>query len=124
MKSFGDLIYAPEKNESEVTNKVKSHTPRIDAPDSVKAGKLFEIKVTLGPHPNTAEHSIRRVDVYFYEEERPFNPILLATVMLTPAFAEPNVQLTLKLRKSGTLFAIGYCNLHGLWEARKEIRVT
>lgn len=38
----------------------------------------------IGPHPNTLGHSIRRVELYFYDEGRKFNPILLATVSLTP----------------------------------------
>ncbi|MEM4946415.1 MAG: desulfoferrodoxin family protein, partial [Archaeoglobaceae archaeon] len=30
----------------------------------------------------------------------------------------------LKLNKSGVLYALAYCNLHGLWENRAEINIV
>ena len=42
---------------------------------------------------------------------------------LEPEYAEPIITLRVKLRKSGTLYVLAYCNIHGLWEGRKEIRV-
>ncbi len=123
MKRFGELIYSPEVAKEEVISKAESHTPKIETPDKVKAGEPFEVVVKVGPHPNKVEHSIRRIEVYFSEEGRAYNPILLSTITFTPEYAEPEVRLTLKLKKGGTLYAIGYCNLHGLWEARKEIKV-
>ncbi|MCD6488063.1 MAG: class II SORL domain-containing protein [Desulfurococcales archaeon] len=123
MKSFGELIYTPETASGEAISKVESHTPRIDAPDTVKAGELFKVRIRVGPHPSKVEHSIRRLELYFYEEGRGFNPVLVASMEFTPVYTEPEVELSLRLNKSGILYAIGYCNLHGLWEARKEIRV-
>lgn len=124
MEDFGKLIYTPEKASGEAVSKVESHTPKIDAPDTVKADQPFEVAIKVGPHPNKVEHSIRRIELYFYEEGRGFNPIFLASVNLTPIYTEPNIRLTLKLKKSGVIYAIEYCNLHGLWEGRKEIKVT
>ena len=69
------------------------------------------------------QHSIRWIEVYFYEEGRGFNPIHLATITLTPEYAEPDVTLRLRLSKGGTIYALQYCNLHGVWEGRKEIKV-
>lgn len=123
LKSFGSLIYTSETASGEAISKIESHTPKIEAPEAVKADQPFEVKVTVGPHPNTVEHSIRKIEVYFYEEGRPFNPMLLATTSLTSVYSEPNVKLTVKLKKNGTFYAVGYCNLHGLWEGRKEIKV-
>jgi len=122
-KPFGDLIYTPERAAGEAVSKVETHTPKITAPDKVKAGEEFQVTITVGPHPNTVQHSIRKIKVYFAEEGRPFNPIHLATVELEPEYAEPKVTLTVKLKKSGTIYAVEYCNLHGLWEARKEVVV-
>jgi len=122
-KSFGELIYTPERASGEAISKVETHTPKIKAPDKVKAGEEFEVKISVGPHPNTVQHSIRYVKLYFREEGRAFNPIHLATVILEPEYAEPKISLKLKLKKSGTLYAVEYCNLHGLWEAKKEIKV-
>jgi superoxide reductase len=122
-KKLGDLIYTPETASGEAISKVESHTPKIEAPDKVRAGEPFKIRVKIGPHPNMVEHSIRWLELYFEEEGRAFNPILLGRVFWTPGYAEPEVKFTIKLEKSGTLYALAYCNLHGLWEGRKEIRV-
>ncbi|QOJ78621.1 class II SORL domain-containing protein [Infirmifilum lucidum] len=122
-KKFGDLIYTPETASGEAISKVETHTPRIEAPEQVKAGEPFYIKVAVGPHPNTVQHSIRWVEVYFQEEGRPFNPVLLARVVFEPEYAEPDITLKVVLKKSGVIHAVEYCNLHGLWEGRKEIKV-
>ncbi|WP_455277915.1 class II SORL domain-containing protein [[Eubacterium] cellulosolvens] len=124
MKPFGDLIYTPDSAEGEALGKVESHTPKIEAPDSVSGGKPFEVRITVGPHPNTVEHSIRQIDVFVAEDGRAFNPIFLTTVRLTPVYSEPDIKVNLKLNKSSTLYAIEYCNLHGLWESRKKIEVA
>ncbi|MEZ0346772.1 MAG: class II SORL domain-containing protein [Infirmifilum sp.] len=123
-KKLGDLIYTPEAASGEAISKVETHTPKIEAPDQVKAGEPFTLKISVGPHPNTIQHSIRWVEVYFEEEGRAFNPILLARVHFEPEYSEPEVNLKITLKKSGTIHAIEYCNLHGLWEGRKEIKVV
>jgi len=124
MEPLGKLIYTPESAAGEAISKVESHTPKIDLPDTVNSGKPFEVRVTVGPHPNTVEHSIRRIEVYFYEDGRAFNPMLLASIDLAPLYSEPEVRLTLKLSKGGTLYAVEYCNLHGLWEGRREVKIS
>lgn len=63
MEAFGKLIYTPETAAEEAISKVESHTPKIEAPDSVKAGQPFELRVAVGPHPSTVEHSIRQIEV-------------------------------------------------------------
>jgi superoxide reductase len=122
-KPFGELIYAPDKAQGEAISKAETHTPKIEAPDKVKAGEQFRVTIKVGPHPNTAEHSIRWVELYFYEEGRAFNPVFVGRAFFAPGYAEPEVTFTLKLQKPGVLYAIAYCNLHGLWENRKEIKV-
>jgi len=123
MKSFASIIYTPEQASGEAISKVESHTPKIEAPEEVRAGEAFEARIFVGPHPNTVQHSIRKIEVYFYEEGRGFNPIHLASIILGPEYAEPDVKIKLKLKKSGILYALEYCSLHGLWEGRKEIKV-
>jgi len=81
------------------------------------------VKVTVGPHPNTVEHSIRWIMVAFEEEGRAFNPVVLAKVSLTPVSAQPEIHLKVKLQKGGVIHAVEYCNLHGLWAGKKEIKV-
>jgi len=124
MSKFGDLIYTPESASGEAISKVETHTPKIEAPEKVEANKPFEIHVSVGPHPNVAAHSIRWIEIYFYEEGRSFNPIHIATVKLAPGYAEPDIRISLKIPKSGVIYAIEYCNLHGLWESRKKVEVV
>ncbi|MEM4691029.1 MAG: class II SORL domain-containing protein, partial [Desulfurococcaceae archaeon] len=90
----------------------------------VKKNEVFKVKVSVGPHPNTIEHSIRWIELYFEEEGRSFNPILIARFDFTPIYSEPTVEVYIKLNKSGRLIALEYCNLHGLWEAYKEVKVV
>jgi len=122
-KKFGDLIYSPEVAAGEAVSKVETHTPKIEAPDEVKAGEPFYIKIKVGPHPNTLQHSIRWIELYFEEEGRAFNPIMLSRIHLEPELVEPEVTLKLVLKKSGVIYALEYCNLHGVWEGRKAITV-
>ncbi len=120
---FGKLIYTQEEAPQQVISKAETHTPKIEAPDTVKAGEPFKVTIKVGPHEMRDVHSIRRVELYIYEEGRAFNPIHVATVEFGPEYTEPEVTLTLKLKKNSVLYAVSYCNLHGLWEARKEIKV-
>jgi len=126
MKSnkFGDLIYNINSISGEAVSKAESHIPKIISPDQVKADNLFEVNISIGPHPNRLEHSIRWIELYFYEENRKFNPILLSRAIFTPEYMEPNISLKIKLRKSGVLYALGYCNIHGVWENSKKIKVS
>ena len=122
-KPFGELIYTQEQAPGEAISKAETHTPKIEAPDKVKAGEPFKVTIKVGPHEMRDVHSIRRIELYIYEEGRPFNPIHVATVHFGPEYTEAEATLTLKLKKDSVLYAISYCNLHGLWEARKEIKV-
>ncbi len=123
MERFGDQIYTREK-EAELGG--EKHTPHIKAPDRVKAGEEFEVSIIVGkdiPHPNTVEHHIKWIQVFIREEDRPYNPIHIATFDLGPGYAEPKVTFKMKLVKSATLFALEYCNVHGVWENSKRIEV-
>jgi superoxide reductase len=122
-RNLGDLILTFDTAAGEAMGKKESHTPKIEAPSAVKAGEDFEIKVSVGPHPNTMEHSIRFIEVYFYEEGRPFNPKILTRVDFAPMLTEPIVVIRVKLEKSGILHILEYCNLHGLWSNKKDIKV-
>ncbi len=121
-KKFGDLIYTREAG-GPAAAKAESHVPLIEVPEKVKKGEPFEVKVRVGPHPNEPQHSIRRIELWFYEDGRPFNPVRLASIELEPVYAEPEVTVKVKLEKSGTIYALAYCNLHGVWEERRDIKV-
>ena len=116
--------------------KVEKHAPVIEAPESVKAGEVFTVCAGLGKaiaHPNTAQHHIRWISLYFLPEGGK-QAIQLAHAEFSahgdsasdeagPALTNPNMTASLTLGKSGTLQAVSYCNLHGVWESSWEIKV-
>ena len=117
--------------------KKEKHVPIIEAPDEVRAGELFELKVSLGKeiaHPNTTEHHIPWISVYFHPEGGKFTHQLghfefsahgegVAGPNEGPAYTHHGVTFSAKLNESGTLHAMALCNIHGLWEFAKEISV-
>ena len=110
------------KDSSNMTETEKKHMPVIECPNTVKSGEPFQVRISIGEIPHVMEeaHHIQWIDVYSGEN---FN----ARIDLTPAFTKPEVTVTLlkdgKHRKS-TLRVVERCNLHGQWEALKEINIT
>lgn len=124
-KKIGDLIYSKEAEEDSTLK--EKHTPAIEAPSAVKTDEPFRVTVVVGKevaHPNTVEHHIRWIRVFVEEEDRAYNPIHVGTYEMGPTYAEPNVTFPLKLKKSSTIYALGYCNLHGIWENSVDITVS
>ena len=117
MKKLGEIIYSSDVKEGPAVGKVESHVPRIEIK---KEGEYYEVTVHVEPHPNTSAHSIRWIEVYFFEEGREFNPVSLGRFEFEPEFVEPYIVIKAKLRK-GSIYALVYCNLHGLWENRVKI---
>jgi len=118
MKRVGEIFYPPEREGKE------KHVPVIDAPSEVKSDEPFQVTVTVGkevPHPNTVEHHIKWIQVFAAIDGR--NPVHIATFDLGPTFAEPKVTFTMRLQKSATLYAVEYCNIHGLWDYSVDIKV-
>lgn len=130
MAPFGDMIKTADW-------KAEKHVPVIECPDQVTAGEPFEVKVSLGKeiaHPNTTEHHIRWIALYFQPEGGKFAYDLAYFGFNThgesteganqgPAYTEPKGMVTVKIDKPGILRALAYCNIHGLWEGEKEIEV-
>jgi superoxide reductase len=110
--------------------KAEKHVPVIECPDVVQAGKPFEIKVSVGkeiPHPNTIEHHINWIEVYFSPAGEKFAYDLgrfeFNVHGEADAFTAPVAIATVTLNKPGTLHAVSHCNIHGLWESEKELKV-
>ncbi|BBB92014.1 MAG TPA: class II SORL domain-containing protein [Methylomusa anaerophila] len=117
--------------------KTEKHVPVIEAPAKVKAGEKFTVEVTVGKeiaHPNTTEHHIRWIRLYFKPEDGKFaydvalfqfdaHGEAVEGPNKGPAYSEPAGHAVLKLNASGTLLAASYCNIHGVWEAAKPIKV-
>lgn len=129
--SIGELYQTDDwKNEK--------HVPVIEAPESAGAGEAFEVTLSVGKeiaHPNTTEHHIRWIQLFFKPDDDKF-AYQLGNWEFTahaesaqgadqgPATSEPKVSATVKLKKSGTLVASSYCNIHGLWEGSAPIRIS
>ncbi len=110
--------------------KAEKHVPAIDAPDKVEADTFFSVQVIVGkeiPHPNTLEHHIRSIELYFQPEDSKF-VFLLGRAEFSAhgeamTFSNPDAQFTVKVNGPGTLIALSLCNIHGLWESSKGIMV-
>lgn len=117
--------------------KQEKHVPAIEAPEEIKKGELVKISATVGKeiaHPNTTEHHIRWIEVYFQADGEKF-PYQVGRFEFTAhgesiqgpntstVFTHPQVVCSLKTDKSGTIFASSYCNIHGLWQSSKRIEV-
>jgi superoxide reductase len=117
--------------------KGEKHVPVIDAPEQVKAGEAFKVELSVGKeiaHPHTAAHYIKWIKLFFVPDG---GKIAIELANLTfdahgdtndpekpgPAFADPFGSVRVKLSVGGTLLAQSYCNIHGLWESSKAIKI-
>jgi len=116
--------------------KSEKHVPVIKAPDQVKAGERFTVSVCVGediPHPNTTEHHIRWIKLFFQPQDGFTYEVAdwqftahgesVKGANAGPAITEPFGQVDVILKESGTLLALSYCNIHGLWENARPITV-
>jgi superoxide reductase len=117
--------------------KKEKHVPVIEAPDKVKKGAFFKLTVSVGKeisHPNTTPHHIRWIGVYFQPQGEKF-PYQIGKFEFTAhgestqgpdtssVYTHPEGTLSFKTDKPGTIFVSSYCNIHGLWQSEKEIKV-
>lgn len=117
--------------------KTEKHVPVIECPDQVKADEFFTVKVSLGkeiPHPNTTEHHIRWISLWFHPEGGKFTYQVghyefsahgesVEGANKGPVYTHHEITASLKTAKSGVLYALAYCNIHGLWQSAKQITV-
>ena len=112
--------------------------PVIEIPSQVTAGEPFQVTVSIGkeiPHPNTTEHHITWIDLYFHPEGAKF-PHQVGHFAFTahgeavagpnqgPAYSEPHLVLTLKVNTGGTFHALAFCNIHGMWESEQGLTLA
>ena len=109
--------------------KAEKHVPVITLLSPFKPGEPLEVEVSVGkeiPHPNTVEHHIAWIALYYVAEGSQL-PVELTRAEFRghgpEIFTEPVLKAKVKLPKPGTLHAVAYCNLHGLWESERAIAV-
>jgi len=115
--------------------KSEKHAPVIECDDKVAAGEMFEVEVSVGkeiPHPNTTEHHIRWISLFFHPKGEKFSYQIghyefsahgesAQGANEGPVYSHPVVKAMMKTDKPGTFHALSLCNIHGLWESSKEI---
>ncbi len=115
--------------------KKEKHVPVIEIKGQPQKGKTFEVRLMVGqeiPHPNTTEHHIRWIKLFFQPEGEKFTFHLGSFNFEAhgegakgpdqgPAKSEPSIVTPITLEKQGKLMALSYCNIHGLWEGEQEV---
>lgn len=130
MKTFGELFQAADW-------KKEKHVPVIECRDQVKSGEIIPVRITVGKeiaHPNTTEHHIRWISVYFHAEGEKF-PYEVGHFEFNAhgesidgpnkgsVYTNPEVTVSFKVTKTGTIYASSFCNLHGLWSSEKDLKL-
>ena len=85
----------------------------------MEANKPFDVSVNIGvgiDHPSELAHFIEWVELSR-------GNCNISRAYLQPKNAYPRVTFRIALEKSTTLVARESCNLHGIWENKKEITV-
>ena len=114
--------------------KAEKHVPVIEIIEGEKGA--YVVTVHVGKeihHPNTTEHHIGWIEVYFHPEGEKF-PYQVGKFEFaahgastqgpntSTVYTEPIVTTYLRTEKSGAIYATSYCNIHGLWENSKELK--
>ncbi|MCM8757064.1 MAG: class II SORL domain-containing protein [Candidatus Omnitrophica bacterium] len=115
----------------------EKHVPVIELESATK-GKVVQAKVTVGkqiPHPNTTEHHIAWIELYFQPEGSRFPYLLVRVDFAThgastdgpntsTVYTWPTLSCSFSTEKSGFLVALSYCNIHGLWQGSAELKLV
>jgi len=117
--------------------KTEKHVPVIEVADKINKGEVVKVSIKVGkeiPHPNTPEHHIKSIEVYFLIPEERF-PFQVARFELnthgestkgpntSTIYSEPEVAVSFKTERSGTILVTSYCNIHGIWKNTKDIKI-
>jgi superoxide reductase len=117
--------------------KSEKHVPLIECPDKVKKGEYVKVNVTVGKeiaHPNKTEHHICWIRLFFHPDGEKF-PYQIGDCQFwahgasvngpdtSSVYTNPTTTLSFKTDRPGTLHAVSYCNVHGLWSYMKKLDI-
>jgi superoxide reductase len=117
--------------------KTEKHVPVVECPDEVTKDEMFDVKAGLGKeiaHPNTTEHHIRWIDLYFHPDGEKF-PYQIGHYEFnahgesvngpneSTIYTHHAVTTSFKTSKPGTIHAMALCNIHGLWQSSKQLDI-
>ncbi len=118
--------------------KSEKHVPVIEVSGSASKGESLNVAIAVGKeiaHPNTTEHHIQWIRLYFLPEGGKF-PYELGSFEFgshgasaegpntSTVYSDAKVTISFKTEKSGTLLASSYCNIHGLWQSSKTLSIA
>jgi superoxide reductase len=114
---FGKINYP--KDPKNMIDLEKKHWPGIECPDVVEANKPFDVVVNIGigiDHPSEFAHYIQWIELLRGD-------LSVSRINLMPKYSYPRATFRIALDKKTTLVVREGCNLHGIWENKKEIDV-
>jgi superoxide reductase len=117
--------------------KTEKHVPVIEAAEKIAKGQAVEVTVSVGKqisHPNTSEHHIAWIAVYFLPRGEKFTYLLARSELAahgastagpntSTVYTQARINFSFQTDKPGTIIAVSCCNIHGLWEASREVAV-
>ena len=109
--AFGDILKNKDYGGKE------KHVPTIEIGKGKGASGADVVTVLVGKevaHPNTIEHHIAYLEVYGVQGNG--QVIALAKADFAPSYTSPKITIETSLADIKTVYAISYCNVHGLWE--------
>lgn len=100
--------------------KAEKHVPSLHVEKSEGVLKILSWVGEEIEHPNTLEHHIAWIKVFFKPEGAKF-PIEVGSYEFSAhgeeeLFTVPRLEVEVKTDKGGEVYALSYCNIHGLWE--------
>jgi superoxide reductase len=115
--------------------KAEKHVPVIECSDSAGPEGKLDVMISIGKeiaHPNTTEHHIRWIQLYFKPEgggavyevgnfEFSAHGESPEGANAGPVYTHHSVRASLVVKKPGMLIAASLCNIHGLWESSKSV---
>ena len=117
--------------------KKEKHIPSIEVIQKAGKDEPAIIKVSVGkdiPHPNTTEHHIRLIEAYFLPEGGRF-PYRIGAFSFdshgesvqgpdtSTVYTRPEAICSFNTGMPGTVMALSYCNIHGLWQSSEKLDI-
>ncbi|MBL7574367.1 superoxide reductase [Peptoniphilus asaccharolyticus DSM 20463] len=106
--------------------KNEKHVPVLHVESTGEELKIHAIVGEEIEHPNTLEHHIGWIKVFF-QPEGVAAPIEVGSYDFSAhgeaeLLSKPEIHAVVKTDKKGTVYALSYCNIHGLWESTEEVK--
>lgn len=117
--------------------KKEKHVPAIELVGETKKGSPIIVNVAVGKeiaHPNTTEHHIRWIRLFFTPEGGKF-PYEIGRIEFSAhgesvegpdtstVYSAPSATFVFTTERPGSLISSSYCNIHGLWQDEQKLEL-